>query len=74
MSAYPDNLSHTRWCPFVTQSGIGGSYNRPGPKASMTDDVETARCIGNHCAMWRWSSIGQTEPGSIGYCGLAGKP
>lgn len=74
MPAYQQDQADQYWCPFVRGSGIGGPYNRPGPLATMTEDVTAASCIGSACSAWRWLNPANTIPTSIGFCGLAGRP
>jgi hypothetical protein len=53
------------WCPFT----------QIRPAATEPDIERVSKCMGAHCAAWRWKPASDTKGSSLkGFCGMAGKP
>ena len=76
-----------KWCPFARVICITGDPEKPntgsyGPANRLATErdavaIQSANCIGSHCAAWREIKQFSEKQGDVvigGYCGLAGKP
>jgi hypothetical protein len=57
--------AHLFWCPFT----------QIRPSETEASNERVSKCLGPHCAAWRWKPASDTKGASHkGFCGLAGKP